>query len=98
MPECDGACISFEPRTSVLWEVHAAVLPQWRGINSVVWGKQAAAWMRINTPCRCIEAYAYNSSSDALLKRIGFKRIGTLPKSKLRGGVLVDQRIYGLGV
>ena len=96
MPDCNRACFSFMPRTAVLWDAHVAVLPEARE-HSVEFGAAASQWMFDNTPCRCIVALSYRPQTARLAERIGFKRIGTLPKSKLRGGVLLDQEIFALG-
>ena len=99
MPDCDGACISFQPMTATMWEVHAAVLPAYRKFSKA-WARQAADWMAANTPCRCILAFCYagNYASMRLIESIGFKQIGTVPRSKLRGGILLDQRVYALSI
>lgn len=99
MPDNGGACISFEPITAVMWQVHAAVLPAHRK-QSRQWARMAARWMAENTPCRSIVAFCYsgNFASMRLVESIGFTHIGTIPRSKLRGGVLLDQKIYAKSI
>jgi len=99
MPDSNGACISFEPVNTVMWQVHAAVLPAYRK-HSKQWARESARWMAENTPCRSIIAFCYsgNFASMRLIESIGFKQIGTIPQSKLRGGVLLDQKIYALSI
>lgn len=97
MPDNDGACISFEPDTAVMWKTHAAILPEYRERYGRQWAQEAADWMRANTPCRCLVVFIYGPGAK-LVESIGFTHIGTIPRSKLRGGVLLDQKIYAKSI
>ena len=99
MPESADAYFIFIPQRFTIWEVHAAVLRSARQ-NSVAWGREAAAWMRQHTTCRCILSYVPrgNYAAMALDRAIGFRRIGIVPKCHQHKSVLRDMSLMALEV
>lgn len=88
----------FHPHNSVMYEMHSAVLPECRGRQSLEGARLAGMWMFENTPCQKIITLVPqgNVRADVLARKGGMTREGTLTKSFLRGGRLIDQHIYGI--
>lgn len=99
MPESGAAYFMFIPHRPMLWEVHAAVLPEARG-QSVEYGKAAARWMRANTFCRTILSYVPRGNYPALAldRAIGFKKVGVVPACNPLKGKLQAMTLMALSM
>jgi hypothetical protein len=94
-----GGCLTiFIPRNGITWEVHSASLPETRGKNMVLAGKNAVQWMFANTPCRKIVTAVptFNPLAMRLSRMCGMAEEGNDRKSFLKDGVLYDQILYGI--
>ena len=98
-PEEGGACFMFHPHTRVLWEVHSAVLPENRD-RSLEYVKSCAAWLRVNTTCKCLMTLVPGGNFRArrLAEAVGMRLTGILPSSFLKGGALVDQALLTMEI
>lgn len=94
----DIAVFMFHPWNSVTFELHSAVLPQYRGAKSIQSVTLAGHWMFDHTPCqRVVTQIAVNNlPAIVLARRCGMKKIGNNEKSFLKNGVLIDQYLYGI--
>lgn len=99
MPDSDDAYFIFIPHRWMMWEVHAAILTNARH-RSVAMGKEAARWMRDNTPCRCILSFVPKGNYPALVldRAIGFRRVGVVPKCNPKNGTLGDMTLMTLSM
>jgi RimJ/RimL family protein N-acetyltransferase len=88
----------LHPHSVVLWEVHTCLLPSAWGDTALDCTAACAAWIWSHTSCeRLITAVPQgNELAARLAERSGMALYGTNPRSFKRGGVLVDQRLYGL--
>ena len=98
-PEDGGACFLFHPHSRVLWEVHSAVLPEYRN-HSLEYVKACAAWLQANTTCKCLMTLVPEGNYRArrLAEAVGMRLTGTLPNSFLKGGALVDQALLTMEI
>lgn len=95
----EGSLFVFIPQNGILYEVHCAVLPEWRGMQAVGAAKAAKDWMYANTPCQKIFTVcpAYNAAAYALARRSGMTRVGVITNSFLKGGKLIDLILLSCG-
>lgn len=96
-PEEGGACFMVHPHSRVMWEVHSAVLPEFRA-KSKEYASGVVRWVAQNTPCKCFTTLVPdgNVPALALAKSVGLKPVGVFPKSFLKGGRLLDQTILAM--
>ena len=98
-PEEGGACFLFHPHTRIVWEVHSAVLPDYRG-KSLDYVKACAEWLRQNTTCKCLltRIPKGNVAAFGLARAVGMNKTGTIPKSFLKRGLLLDQSLLTMEI
>lgn len=91
-------CFTYHPWNSVTWEMHSAVLPEYRGKQALEGASLAGHWMFDNTPCRKIVTLipANNVRARALAHAGGMVKEGIVTQSYLKGGKLIDMHIYGI--
>lgn len=92
------AVFLFHPWNTVTYEMHSAVLPEYRGAGSREAAYLAGMWMFKNTPCQKIvtQIPQINVLARALAKRCGMTLEGNNRKSFLKNGKLLDQYIFGI--
>jgi RimJ/RimL family protein N-acetyltransferase len=88
----------FNPWNTVTYEMHSAVLPEYRGAGSREAAYLAGMWMFKNTPCQKIvtQIPQINVLARALAKKCGMTLEGNNKKSFLKNGKLIDQYIFGI--
>ncbi len=101
IPECDGEKIGFfffHQWNSICYEVHSAILPEYRGSISIEAAIKAKDWMFSNTVCMKIVTHVpfFNRRAYALIVRMGGKVEGVNERSFLNKGILYDQYIFGI--
>jgi hypothetical protein len=94
----DAAVFLFHPHNSVMFEMHSAVKPEFRGPQAVEAARMAGFWIFEHTPCMKIITLipAGNVPAVVLARRGGMVKEGTLTASFLKGGRLIDQYVYGI--
>ena len=97
----DGGRIGFfylVPQSNTYWEVHVAILPQYRGKVAIEAGKAVVKWFFENTPAKKLVANVPvdNQKAYALARRVGFNLEGMNRKSFLRNHKLIDQYFMGI--
>lgn len=92
------ALFLFHPWNSITYEMHSAVLPEYRGAGSKEAAYLAGMWMFNNTSCLKIVTLVPkpNYAARALAKICGMKQEGYISKSFLKNGTLFDQYIFGI--
>lgn len=92
------ALFMFEPRTSVKYNIHMAIIPsQWPRAVEAICGVIRWAWDRIPGCARIAgEIPADNRHTLRLAKKAGFEMVGTEAEAFLRRGKLQDVRIVGV--
>ena len=88
----------FVPWNYTTYELHVAILPEYRGEHSVLSGIDAGFWMFINTCCHKIvtQIPVPNYRAKALALSVGMKLEGVNRKSYMKGGKLYDMYLYGI--
>jgi hypothetical protein len=88
----------FIPDTWACWKSHMAFLPRSYGNQALTSFKMMLGWMWQNTQARRLvgEIARDNKLAIRFVRRAGFSIYGVNLKSKLRGGVLVDQVCLGI--
>jgi RimJ/RimL family protein N-acetyltransferase len=89
--------IAFIPRNAIVWDAHAAVLPEHRGCGTGAM-RLAVKWMFENTPCRKVvcEPPAFKVAMVRVLEKNGFHREGISTKSFQWHGELHDRVLMGI--
>jgi len=84
--------------SNVLTEIHTAILPYIRGRPAEFAAQRLLSYVFDRTPCQKLMTLvpASNRAAALFALRAGFKAQGTLTDSFLKGGLLHDQRIFGL--
>lgn len=101
VPVVDGIRVGvffLHPWNYVTYELHSMVRKENRGKMVVAGLKELGRFMFDNTPCQKIVTHvpAGNFRAKALAQLMGMELIGNNRKSLLRGGVLIDQYLYGI--
>lgn len=89
----------FVPWNNVCWEVHSAIIPEFRGKKAIAASKLMAQWFFANMPYASkivTHVPVDNQKAYAYAVRTGFTKEGMNRKSILRDGNLVDQYLFGL--
>jgi len=88
----------FNPWNMACYEMHSAVLPEYRGEGSIEAARLAGMWMFSNTLCQKLitQIPVTNYAARALAKVGGMVQEGINRKSFLKSGKLIDQYIYGI--
>lgn len=88
----------FHPWNTVCYEMHSAVLPEYRGEGSIEAARMAGMWMFGNTMCQKIvtQIAVTNYAARTLARVGGMVKIGNNDRSFLKNGKLIDQHIYGI--
>jgi hypothetical protein len=89
----------FIQRNAVAYDTHIVIRRQFQGSGfTYPLAAQAVAWMFKNTPCRKLVGHvaADNLVALALAGRLGFKKEGSLARSFSRGGLLLDEVVFGM--
>lgn len=91
-------CGIFIPDTWACWKAHMAFLPRSYGNLAQSSFKKMLDWMWQNSQARRLvgEIARDNTLAIRFARRAGFVFYGVNKKSKLRGGVLVDQVCLGI--
>jgi RimJ/RimL family protein N-acetyltransferase len=94
----DTGLFLFFPWNYTTYELHVAILPEYRGRHSVDSGILAGKWMFNNTCCRKIVTMipVPNYKAKALALAVGMQQEGLNRKSYCKDGVLYDQYLYGI--
>ncbi|HFD88260.1 MAG TPA: N-acetyltransferase [Gammaproteobacteria bacterium] len=98
---CDGelaSCVLFHPHNSVLYEIHVAVLPRWRGKVALELINKSFSWIFKNTDCVKVIANipSTNAKAITLAKMVGMNVEGNNVDSYLKNGVLLDLIMFGI--
>lgn len=96
--ELVGACFAVQ-RNFVAFEGHVLVRRMFQGSGyTYPMASAAIAWMFTNTPCRKLVLHVAvdNPTAIALAERLGFTREGVLTRSFSRGGLLLDEVMFGM--
>jgi RimJ/RimL family protein N-acetyltransferase len=88
----------FIPDTWTTWKAHIGFLPRSYGEQAHTSFRKMLDWMWQNTTARRIvgEICVENRKALHFAKRCGFREYGVNEKSRLKGGVLVDQVCLGI--
>jgi len=99
MPDTDDAYAIFVPHRFMCWEIHGGVLETSRE-HSLEYLRDALAWMKSNTPCRCVLSFVPkgNFRVFALDRAAGFKRVGVVEKCNPVSGELRDMTLMALNM
>lgn len=101
VPEVDGEQIGFfllHPANYVTWEIHTAILPEFRGEIAYQGARASIKWMFDNTRCQKIKANISmdNKVTIKFASKVGFKFEGISRKSFSVGGELYDEIMLGM--
>lgn len=88
----------FNPWNTACYEMHSAVLPEYRGEGSMEAARLVGMWMFSNTLCQKLvtQIPVTNYAARALARVCGMVKIGNNDRSFLKNGKLIDQHIYGI--
>lgn len=90
-------CFRVHPMSRTVWQIHARILPNYRSRYAEISAKLALKWCFDNIPdiqiIICLVPQAHKNV-DLFVRRVGFSKVGTLEKSYLKNGKLVDIKIY----
>lgn len=88
----------FIQQSTVLYEMHVALLPEGRGKPGFDAGAGVVAWIFQGTPCRRIVGAipAFNRPAFAYALRIGMQTYGVNEKAFMKNGALVDLVLVGI--
>ena len=88
----------FFPWNYTTYELHVAILPEYRGRMSIQSGTDAGLWMFRNTCCQKIvtQIPTPNYRAKALAIAVGMKQEGINRKSYMKDGNLYDMYLYGI--
>ncbi len=94
-----GSVFMFTPHSTILHEVHCAVLPEGRGRTAVEASIKARDWMFKNTECLKIVASIPECNIRALAaaRCFGMKNGGRITNAFLKNGKLVDLILFSVG-
>jgi RimJ/RimL family protein N-acetyltransferase len=100
-PEVDGRRVGvffYHAHSTVLWEVHTCVLPEFWGAAALYAARDGLRWMVDNTGCRKVITHVPDDNSVArrFAHRVGMVDEGVNRASFLKGGVLLDQYVLGI--
>jgi RimJ/RimL family protein N-acetyltransferase len=87
----------LHPWNSITYELHTAILPEYRGEVAVESCNLMGKYMFIETPCQKILTHVPTTNAPARALAVKCKMVmeGINRKSFLSGGVLYDQYIFG---
>ena len=88
----------FFPWNYTTYELHVAILPEYRGSHSIEAGTMAGMWMFNNTCCRKIVTMIpkQNYKAKVLALAVGMQQEGINRQSYMKDGVLYDQYLFGI--
>lgn len=86
------------PHNLVMYEVHACILPEYRGSVAGEAARAMVQWVFERTPCRKLIALvpAFNRLAHQYARRAGFVDVGVITQSYLKAGVLYDQHLLAI--
>ena len=86
------------PTTSVCFEVHTNILPEYWGPMALVAAKSLITWVFSNTECQKLvtRVPAFNRLAYKLAVRAGMRPEGVNTKSFRKHGTLFDQHMLGI--
>lgn len=87
-----------QPVNSVTVEIHTVIDPKFWGCSEV-FAKEVISWIFSETGIMKIITFIpeYNIKAKRLAEKAGMKNEGLVKSSYLKGGVLHDQLLYGIG-
>jgi RimJ/RimL family protein N-acetyltransferase len=96
-PEFLGVFVVHQ-HSHVLHEIHTCLLPNAWGSRSLQSARSVISWVFENTTCRRLITSIPSDNPLALRLAVmaGMVEYGNNPKSILRGGALLDQRMLGI--
>lgn len=88
----------YHPHNQAMYEVHSAVLPEYRGKLAVKMAAESLKWMFTNTECRKVITHVpiYNIPALSIAKRVGMIVEGVNRASIMKSGTMTDQTILGI--
>jgi RimJ/RimL family protein N-acetyltransferase len=88
----------FFPWNYTTYELHVAILPEYRGQHSINSGIEAGMWMFGNTCCHKIVTTIPkpNYKAKYLAESVGMQQEGINRKSYMKNGILYDMYLYGI--
>jgi RimJ/RimL family protein N-acetyltransferase len=100
-PEHEGQRVGvfmYHPHSTILFEVHTCVLPQYWGKPAVAAARAGLVWMIENTACRKVITHVPETNSRALrfAVRVGMIEEGKNRASYAKDGALIDQHLLGI--
>jgi RimJ/RimL family protein N-acetyltransferase len=89
---------TFLPRSTVLWEMHVAMLPTAWGPSAVRAGRLVIPWLFEHSTCRRLIGEVPDSNRLAMryAESIGFRRFGTNRCAFMKNGALKDLVLFGI--
>jgi hypothetical protein len=90
----------FQVQNPVLYQVHAAFLPEAWGPKTLKAARLGIAWLAENTLCKKLMALipAFNDPALAYVQRIGGRIEGKIHHGAQKDGWLVPEYVYGITV
>ncbi len=88
----------FHPWNTITYEMHSAILRQYRGPMAIEAATKAGVWMFDHTSCRKIVTTIPrpNYAAKALAVACGMQQEGIIAKSFLKNGKAHDQYLFGI--
>lgn len=85
------------PLNNVLWAPHIVIFKDYRGNGSEEWGKKIISFMKQNFGAKKFLAHTPYVTAKKYAELTGFKHVGTLSRSIMKNGELLDQYTLELG-
>lgn len=94
----DVGLFMFHKHGTAMYEVHTCILPEYRGPKAYEAAKAAAQWLWDHTQAGVITTLIPESDKAVtrFAKRIGFRAVGVIPSSLLRGQKYLNQILLTL--
>lgn len=91
----EGSVFMFIPHSTILYEAHGSVLPEYRG-GTVEAYKETRDWMYANTKCRKVIGLCPedNKRTYAFCIKAGMTIEGRITKAFLKDGELIDLILF----
>ena len=88
----------YQPHNTIMYEVHSAVLPEYRGKQAIEFAKLSLDSMFTETACMKVITHVPegNPAAYALARRVGMVKEGVNRASIMKNGKLIDQVFLGI--
>lgn len=96
-----AGCYRIHPMGGVLWQIHCRILPEYRQKWAIKISRKALNWASLNIEklqrIMCFVPVCHRNVKLHCLQ-VGFRGNGTLEKSYLKNGKLIDQEILSIDI